>query len=214
VTDPGPERVPEPDAPAFVSRGGLKLLHALDAFALDVSGLIAADFGCSTGGFTDCLLQRGAARVHAIDTAYGELAWKLRQDPRVTVHERSNALHLEPPDMVTERGGVDLVVIDLGWTKQAKALPAAARWLKPGGAVVSLVKPHYEATKDELPEGAVLDTALAQRIAERVRDEIPEMGFEVLDFTKSPVLGGAVGKRRKRKGKGNPEWLVLARAPA
>jgi len=208
VTDPDPEGAA---APAFVSRGGLKLLHALDAFALDVSGMVGADFGCSTGGFTDCLLRRGAARVHAIDTAYGELAWKLRNDPRVVVHERSNALHLVPPGRVVDEGGVDIAVIDLGWTRQTRALPAAARWLNPTGVIVSLVKPHYEATKDELPEGAVLDEAIARRIAERARDEIPGMGFEVLGWTRSPVLGGAVGRRRKKEGKGNPEWLVLTR---
>ena len=209
MTDVAPQRVPAPDAPAYVSRGGLKLHHALEDFGLGVTDLVCADFGCSTGGFTDCLLQRGASRVHAIDTAYGELAWKLRQDPRVVVHERSNAMHLDPPPVVIDAGGVDLVVIDLGWTKQARALPAAARWLRPGGRVVSLVKPHYEATKDELDEGSVLDEDTARRIAERVRDGLPALGFGVLGWTRSPVLGGAVGRRRKKKGKGNPEWLVL-----
>jgi predicted rRNA methylase YqxC with S4 and FtsJ domains len=117
----------------FVSRGGLKLRHALDAFAehVDPAGLCCADLGCSTGGFTDCLLRAGAARVFAVDTAYGELAWTLRNDDRVVVLERSNALHVEVPGEVTERGGVDLVVIDLGWTPQSKAIPAALRWIRP-----------------------------------------------------------------------------------
>jgi 23S rRNA (cytidine1920-2'-O)/16S rRNA (cytidine1409-2'-O)-methyltransferase len=187
----------------------LKLDHALREFDLDPTGLVCADFGCSTGGFTDCLLQHGANHVHAIDTAYGELAWKLRQDDRVSVHERSNALHLEPPPDVVDAQGVDLIVVDLGWTKQDKALEAAKRWLKPNGRIISLVKPHYEATEDELPKGAILDPDLAEQISERVRDTLPELGWRVLGWTKSPVLGGAVGKKRKKKGKGNPEWLVL-----
>ena len=121
----------QPDNP-FVSRGGLKLRCALDAFPehAEPAGLWCADLGCSTGGFTDCLLQAGAERVFAVDTAYGELAWKLRQDERVTVLERSNALHVDVPAEVTDRGGVDLVVIDLGWTVQAKAIPAALRWIQ------------------------------------------------------------------------------------
>ncbi len=207
--DPTTNPDPSPTTPTYVSRGGLKLDHALREFNLDPAGQVCADFGCSTGGFTDCLLQHGAARVHAIDTAYGELAWKLRQDDRVTVHERSNALHLEPPQNVVDTRGVGLIVVDLGWTKQDKALEAAKRWLKPDGRIISLVKPHYEATEDELPKGAILDPELAQQISERVRDTLPELGWRVLGWTKSPVLGGAVGKKRKKKGKGNPEWLVL-----
>lgn len=207
MTDDSP---PNPEStPTYVSRGGLKLDHALREFDLDPTGLVCADFGCSTGGFTDCLLQHGANHVHAIDTAYGELAWKLRQDDRVSVHERSNALHLEPPPDVVDAQGVDLIVVDLGWTKQDKALEAAKRWLKPNGRIISLVKPHYEATEDELPKGAILDPDLAEQISERVRDTLPELGWRVLGWTKSPVLGGAVGKKRKKKGKGNPEWLVL-----
>lgn len=196
-TEPAPE-------PTFVSRGGLKLRHALAAFALDITGFVCADLGCSTGGFTDCLLQHGAAKVHSVDTAYGELAWKLRQDPRVVVHERSNALHFEPAECV------DLVVIDLGWTPQRLALPAAAKWLKPGGRIITLVKPHYETDKSELGPKGVLDPDRAEEIAEQVRDNLPAMGFAVQGWTKSPVLGGATGKK-KRKGSGNPEWLAFVR---
>ncbi|GJM18340.1 MAG: hypothetical protein DHS20C14_05530 [Phycisphaeraceae bacterium] len=199
----------DPDAPgdpiaepSFVSRGGLKLAHALDAFGLDVTGMTGADLGCSTGGFTDCLLQHGAARVFAIDTAYGQLAWKLRSDERVTVMERSNALHTEAPQRV------DLVVIDLGWTKQERAIPAALRWVGAGGRIITLVKPHYEADKSLLGEGGVMDPGDAERVSESVRDALPELGVRVLGWTKSPVLGGAAGKRRKR-GAGNPEWLAL-----
>ncbi|MEX0876653.1 MAG: SAM-dependent methyltransferase [Phycisphaerales bacterium] len=216
MTEPGkpdPHAQPATDltaGPEFVSRGGLKLHHALTELGFDPSGMLCADFGCSTGGFTDCLLRHGAARVHSIDTAYGEFAWKLRTDERVVVHERSNALHLDPPAEVVEAGGIDLAVIDLGWTKQDRALDAAAKWLKPGGHIISLVKPHYEADKGDLGEGGVLDPDRAREIAERVRDELPAMGYEVLGWVKSPVLGGAVGnKKRKKKGRGNPEWLVL-----
>lgn len=142
----------EADCP-FVSRGGLKLAAALAAWGVDPNGWTCADLGCSTGGFTDCLLQRGAARVYAVDTAYGQLAWKLRQDPRVTVLERTNALHFDPwgnhdpkpqPGPTHQRAPAkavppllqqpcDLVVVDLGWTRQKLALPAARRWLQPHG---------------------------------------------------------------------------------
>ncbi|MGV6814888.1 MAG: SAM-dependent methyltransferase [Phycisphaerales bacterium] len=194
--------------PVFVSRGGLKLHHALTEFGFDPSGMLCADFGCSTGGFTDCLLQHGAARVHSIDTAYGEFAWKLRTDDRVVIHERSNALHLEPPESVIEAGGIDLGVIDLGWTRQSRALHAAASWLKPDGRIISLVKPHYEAEKSELGDGGILDPDRAKEIAVAVRDSLPELGYTIEGWTKSPVLGGKM-KKGKLRGKGNPEWLVL-----
>lgn len=192
---------PPPDFCPFVSRGGLKLRHALDEFGVGVLGLACADLGCSTGGFTDCLLSRGAARVFAVDTAYGELAWKLRKDPRVTVMERSNALHVEPADTV------DLVTLDLSWTPLRLAVPAALRWLRPGGRVIALLKPHYE-HKDRggrLPEGGVLPEALAEEVAREVAASLPSLGVTVLGLTRSPILGG------KGKKAGNAEWLVLLR---
>jgi 23S rRNA (cytidine1920-2'-O)/16S rRNA (cytidine1409-2'-O)-methyltransferase len=191
---------------AHVSRAGAKLAHALDAFALDVRGLDCADFGCNVGGFTDCLLQRGATRVHAVDTGYGTLAWTLRQDERVVVMERTNALHADPP-----AGGVDLVVVDLGWTPQRHALPAALRWLRdrdPRGQVVSLVKPHYElsdAERGTLLVRGRLDPAEAQRVTARVIDEMADLGIQVRAATRSPVAGGKSG----RGGAGNVEYLVL-----
>lgn len=206
---PTPQQSTEADAYTYVSRGGLKLHHALEQFNLAPTNLICADFGCSTGGFTDCLLHHGAAHVHCIDTAYGQLAWKLRQDERTTVHERSNALHLEPPPEVVATKGIDLIVMDLGWTKQERALAAARTWLKETGQIVSLVKPHYEATKEELADGMILTEDLARSIAERVRDTLPDMGWQVLNWTQSPILGSARKKNKKNKGKGNPEWLVL-----
>lgn len=189
----------------YVSRGGLKLRHALDVFALDVTGLECADFGCSTGGFTDCLLRAGAARVISVDTAYGQLAWKLRQDPRVHVMERTNLLHAEPP------GPVDLVVADAGWTPQRLLIPAALRWLGLGARILSLVKPHYEVKElgETLPRGGVLAEAEAERIARRTIDLLPALGVRVLSDTRSPILGGATSGGSKTKGGGNPEWLVL-----
>lgn len=192
----------DPEHP-YVSRGGLKLEHALDAFALDVTGLGCADLGCSTGGFTDCLLQRGAKSVVCVDTAYGQLAWKLRQDPRITVMERTNALHAEPVE-----GGVDLVVMDLGWTPQRLAIPAAAKWLRAGGRIISLIKPHYELS-DRQGKGAriVLDEDQAERVAQESLELLEAKGFKAVGLVKSPILGG--GNRSKSASRGNPEWLAL-----
>lgn len=195
-----------PHASRYVSRGGLKLRHAIDTFAIFPLGLVCADLGASTGGFTDCLLQAGASRVYSVDTAYGQLAWTLRNDPRVVVVERTNALHAQPP-----QGGVDMVVVDLGWTPQRLIVPAALRWLKPGGRIVSLIKPHYElkALGDEpLPPGGVLDDAKAQRVVGLVASELRGLGARVIGVTRSPIRGGA-GKSTESGGRGNAEWLVL-----
>lgn len=201
----------------YVSRGGAKLRHALDAFGLSPAGLVCADLGCSTGGFTDCLLQAGAARVHAVDTGYGVLAWRLRQDARVVVHERRNALHLEPAERA------DLVVIDAGWTPQGLILPAARRWLTlgggPGGSdgggatggsrVITLVKPHYEDRTLAARSRGVLSDADARAVSRRVLDEAARSGWIVLGEVESPVRGSGGGK----EGAGNLEWLALL-APA
>ena len=189
--------------PTYVGRGGLKLRHALDQFRVDPAGLTCADFGANVGGFTDCLLQAGAARVYAVDTGYGTLAWKLRTDLRVVAMERTNALHAEPPEPV------DLIVIDLGWTPQRHAIPAALRWLRLGGRIISLIKPHYELTAEEKPllmEG-VLNESDAEQIAHRAADQLPALGVQVLGLTKSPITGGAT-KGNKR---GNAEWVALLR---
>lgn len=189
--------------PKYVGRGGVKLRHALTEFAIDVTGLVCADFGCSTGGFTDCLLQAGAARVIAIDTAYGQLAWTLRKDARVEVRERTNALHAEAP-----AGGVDVVVADLGWTPQRLLVPQAMKWLRPGGRLITLIKPHYE-LKDrggELPRKGVLEEARAEEITRETVAMLAGMGYEVRGLTRSPVLGGA---NASGKGGGNAEWLGL-----
>lgn len=191
----------------YVSRGGLKLRHALETFAVNVTGLTCADLGCSTGGFTDCLLQSGAASVYAVDTAYGQLAWKLRQDQRVHVMERQNALHVQPPVE-----GADLVVVDLGWTPQHLLVPAALKWLRAKGRVISLVKPHYELKslgQEPLPPGGVLDEGRAEEITKLVIERLPALGVRVLNATKSPILGGAGKNLNPKTGKGNAEWLVL-----
>ncbi|MEM8782352.1 MAG: SAM-dependent methyltransferase [Planctomycetota bacterium] len=173
---------PSPADRQFVSRGGLKLDAALDAFAVDARGQTCADLGCSTGGFVDCLLQRGAARVFAVDTAYGELAWKLRQDERVVVLERTNALHAPPPP--DAQGRCDLVTLDLGWTKQDKALPAVLPWLADGGTVVTLIKPHYESGQHRLSDEK------AKRITDEVVARFPEWGWALRGLKPSAVRGG------------------------
>ncbi len=192
----------------FASRGGLKLQHALSAFAVEAVGWVCADFGCSTGGFTDCLLRAGAARVYALDTAYGQLAWTLRNDPRVVVMERTNALHALQPADVAASGGVDLIVADMGWTPQRLIVPSALRWLKPGGRIITLVKPHYElraADPARLPRGGILDEALAAQVSRETLDALPALGVRVVAATPSPILGGA----HKGKGTGNVEILAL-----
>jgi len=176
----------------FVSRAGQKLDHALAAFGIDVAGLTCADLGCSTGGFTDALLQRGAARVYSVDTGYGVLDWKLRKDPRVIVMERTNAMHVELPEKV------DLVSIDVAWTRQKHILPAAIRILKPGGIVIPLIKPHYEADQKILRKGILPDEFL-QGIISQVRQEIETAGFKILSICASPIKGA----------KGNTEILAL-----
>jgi 23S rRNA (cytidine1920-2'-O)/16S rRNA (cytidine1409-2'-O)-methyltransferase len=185
----------------FVSRGGEKLEHALNTFEIDPTGYQCADLGASTGGFTDCLLKAGSVRVYAVDTGYGILAWTLRNDDRVVVMERSNALHTDPPPEVGN--GVDQVVIDLGWTRQKHALPAARRWLREGGRVISLIKPHYEQEQSGRGRRGILPDDQAEQIVERVVGEIAESGWSVLGLVESPIRGG------KKASKGNREWLVF-----
>lgn len=209
----------------FVSRAGIKLAHALDAFAFDPRGMRCADFGCNIGGFTDCLLQRGAASVISIDTGYGTLAWTLRNDSRVTVRERTNALHAAPPP-----DGVDLVVIDLAWTPQRLSIPAALRWVAPrsatsvgadgtasagapGGRIITLVKPHYELSAEEKPllKNGFLGHDDARRVEQRVTESMPSLGAKVLASTESPITGGKSAK--SRRGEGNLEFILIL-APA
>ena len=172
----------------YVSRGADKLAHALDRFDVDPAGRVCADLGCSTGGFTDVLLQRGAGRVYAVDTGYGVLDWKLRSDERVVVLERTNALHVELPEPCS------LVVIDAGWTRQARILPRALELLAPGGEIVTLLKLHYEAPREWL-EGGRLPEARHPEVLERLLAEVSALPLAPSEPILSPILGGKGGNR-------------------
>lgn len=178
----------------FASRAGQKLDHALNIFQIDVTGLVCADLGSNIGGFVDCLLARGAAKVYAIEKGYGVLEWRLRNDPRVVVMERTNAMHVQLPELV------DLVTIDVAWTRQKNILPAARRLLKPDGRTVTLIKPHYEAERAKLRKG-VLPAQELEAVVASVRNDIEQAGFEVLATTQSPILGT----------EGNVELLAILR---
>jgi len=179
----------------YVGRGGHKLAAALDAFGLDVHGRIAADVGASTGGFTDCLLQRGAARVYAIDVGYGQLAWKLRRDPRVVVMERTNARYLE---RLPEE--VDLVTVDVSFISLRLILPVVRRWLKPGGRIVTLIKPQFEAGREQVGKGGVVrDPAVHRAVVEGLAAWSAERGLALQGLIRSPLIGPA----------GNVEFLAL-----
>ncbi len=167
---------------SFVSRAGLKLEAALETFKLDMAGMVAADLGCNVGGFTDCLLQRGAAKVYAVDTAYGVLAWTLRKDARVVVKERVNAMHVKLPELV------DVVTIDVGWTRQEKILPVAMKLIKPGGMLLSLIKPHYESDQARKQHG-VLSEPESIAMLDEVVTKIAGMGLQVRGVVKSPIEG-------------------------
>lgn len=189
----------------YVSRGGLKLQAAMDAFDVRPAGWTCADLGCSTGGFTDCLLQAGAARIYCVDTGYGVLDWKLRNDPRVVVMERSNALHTDPPPQLVAAGLARLVVVDLSWTRQQHALPAARRWLAADGTIITLIKPHYEQDAGRRARRGVLEDQAALMVVENVCAQIRAMNFCVDGLVESPIRGG------KGKPAGNREWLALVR---
>ena len=184
------------DEDKYVTRSGLKLEHALQVFGISPEGKSCADLGSHQGGFVDCLLAHGAAKVYSVDTSYGTLAWKLRKDPRVVVMERTNAMHLELPQPV------DLVTIDVGWTPQRHVLPAAARALKPDGRIITLVKPQYEATEAERTGGVVPEEGLEPVLA-RVRLDIESLGLAISGETRSPLKGGG----------GNVEFLFLVTRP-
>ncbi len=171
----------------YVSRGGLKLAAALDEFGLNPAGRVAADVGASTGGFTDVLLQRGARRVYAIDVGYGQLAWKLRQDPRVVVMERTNARYLESlPEPV------DLVTIDASFISLRLLLPAVRKWLRPGGDVIALVKPQFEAGREQVGKGGVVrNPAVHRQVLRDLATWARERGWRVAGVTVSPLRGPA-----------------------
>lgn len=171
---------------AYVSRGGVKLAGALDAFGLDPAGNIVADFGASTGGFTDCVLQRGAARVYAIDVGYGQLHDKLRRDPRVVSMERTNARHLTQHDLPEL---VDLVVIDASFISLTKLLPAALRILKPRGELVAMVKPQFEVGRENVKKGVVRDAAVRAAAIDEVSRSARELGLAEVARADSTLPG-------------------------
>jgi 23S rRNA (cytidine1920-2'-O)/16S rRNA (cytidine1409-2'-O)-methyltransferase len=174
--------------PKYVGRGGLKLEAALDAFGIDPAGRVCLDIGASTGGFTDCLLQRGALRVHAVDAGTNQLAWKLRSDPRVVVREKFNARRMEAEDL-GER--VSLAVVDVSFISLEKILPAAFGVLGEGGEVVCLVKPQFEVGRGEVGKGGIVrDPALHRRAVEKIRRFVVERcGREWRGVVDSPITG-------------------------
>jgi len=188
--------------PQYVSRGGLKLAGALDVFGIDPSGLVAIDVGASTGGFTDCLLQRGARRVYATDVGRGLLHWRLRQDQRVVLMEQRHAAHLAAADFPEP---VELATIDVSFISLLKILPAVARVVRPGGLIVALVKPQFEVGPKAAPKGVVRDPQVHGEVLRRVITGAGEIGLAPVAVTPSPLVGP----------KGNREFFVLLRnAPA
>ena len=180
----------------YVSRGGVKLAAGLDAFKIDPRGCVALDVGTSTGGFTDCLLRRGAARVHAVDTGYGQIDASLRADPRVVLHERTHAARLDR-SIVPDPIGV--AAIDVSFISVRRLLPAIARLLAPEGRLVVLVKPQFEARRDEVERGGlVTDAAVHERVVREAADSGREAGLEELGVATSPILGA----------RGNREFLL------
>lgn len=182
----------------FVSRGGLKLEAALDAFGIDPAGWVAMDVGASTGGFTDCLLQRGAARVYAIDVGYGQLAWKLRQDPRVVVIERRNIRYL-PVESIPEP--VRMAVMDTSFISLRLVIPPVLSFLEKGGRLVALIKPQFEAGRERVGKGGVVrDPEVHREVCESIVTFCVTVGLSVLGVIPSPILGP----------KGNREFLLAA----
>jgi len=183
----------------YVSRGGHKLEHALQHFGLDVTGLTAIDIGASTGGFTDCLLQAGAVRVHAVDVGHGQLAWKLRRDKRVMVMEKTNARHLLPTQFP---GLFDMAVVDCSFISLRKILLPAVALLKTPGKIVALIKPQFEAGKAEADKGAgvITDSTIHQRVLQELETFVrAQLALRWRGVTESPLLGPA----------GNKEFLAL-----
>ncbi len=198
-----PEQVLRLLAPAepFVSRGGRKLSGALDHFTLAVDGFACLDVGASTGGFTDCLLQRGAARVTALDVGYGLLDYRLREDPRVRVVERVNARFLEPGDL---DGPFDLVVVDVSFISVVKVAPALVPHLAPGGALLVLIKPQFEVGRDGVGRGGIVrDEALRVATIDRRAHELAALGLELVGWQDSTLAGA----------EGNLEAFALLRRP-
>jgi len=182
----------------WVSRGGIKLAHALEHFGWDVTGAVAIDVGSSTGGFTDVLLTNGAARVYAVDSGTNQLAWKLRQDPRVVVHEQTSARILTPAHIPEP---IDVVVCDASFIGLAKVLDVPLGFTRPGARLAALIKPQFEAGRQEVGKGGVVrDPAVHERVCAEVAAWLEGKGWQVLGVTRSPITGP----------EGNVEFLIGA----
>ncbi len=193
------------EAAPFVSRGGEKLAGALDAFGIDPAGRVCLDVGASTGGFTDCLLQRGASRVYALDVGRGQLAESLRVDPRVVSMERTHAVRLDPDatDRLVLPTPVSLTVADVSFISLTRLLRGMAASTAPGGDILPMVKPQFELSPREVPGGVVRDPALRAAAVERVRAHATEVGLDVRGETESPLVGPS----------GNHEWFLWLQVP-
>jgi len=200
VAEDADVRVIGPDHP-WVSRGGLKLAHALETFAIDVTGRLALDVGASTGGFTDVLLTRGARHVIAVDVGHGQIHWKLRTDPRVTVIEGLNARHLTRDALPGLGDGAAIVTIDVSFISLGLILPPLVDVTTPDVDVVALVKPQFEAGRRDAPKGVVRDAAVHARVIEEVTAKAAAIGWSRLAVTPSPIVGA----------KGNQEFLMHLR---
>ncbi len=182
----------------YVSRGGLKLEAALQEFKINVSGCIALDVGASTGGFTDCLLQHGAAKVYAVDVGYGQMAWKIRQDPRVVVIERTN-IRAAGPSLIPEP--VDLIVVDVSFISLEKVIPSVLKFLKPESEIIALIKPQFEVGKEQVGKGGIVRDEEARKASvDRITGFMRAAGLEVKGIIPSPITGQD----------GNVEFLIHA----
>jgi 23S rRNA (cytidine1920-2'-O)/16S rRNA (cytidine1409-2'-O)-methyltransferase len=198
---PGDARVEVLERMPYVSRGGFKLAAALDHFSIGVTGRVCLDVGSSTGGFTDCLLQRGAARVWAVDVGHGQLDWRLRNDPRVVVREGENARHMRPEDFPEK---FDFAVCDASFISATLLIPAIQPLLAPGGAMVILVKPQFEVQRGEVGKGGIVRNSELHRAAcDRIRRCVEVLGFGA-QIIESPILGA----------EGNREFLLYATSHA
>jgi 23S rRNA (cytidine1920-2'-O)/16S rRNA (cytidine1409-2'-O)-methyltransferase len=178
----------------YVGRAGFKLEKALDSFDIDVKDLVVLDAGISTGGFTDCLLQRGAKRVYGVDVGYGQVHEKICNDKRLILMERTNLRHLEKlPELV------DLVTLDLSFISILKVMPAVSKLIKPDGKIITLIKPQFEAEKRDVGRGGIVkDEDVHKKVIEKIKTGMQEFGFKIIDFTESPIFGA----------KGNKEFLA------
>jgi 23S rRNA (cytidine1920-2'-O)/16S rRNA (cytidine1409-2'-O)-methyltransferase len=185
----------------YVSRGGLKLEQAIKEFSLDVKEKVAMDVGASTGGFTDCLLQNGAIKVYAVDVGYGQIDLKLRNDNRVSVIEKTNIRYLE---RTAVQDNIDIATIDVSFISLLKVIPKVLEFLKPGGEIVALIKPQFEAGRKDVGKGGVVkDESVHLNVIEKIKTGSEAMGLEILGTTTSPIKGP----------KGNVEFLIYLKKP-